>query len=414
MVNLDYIEEMENYIQPFSLLTEFDIELFQAGKHFRLYEKLGSHLLESNEQTGTYFAVYAPAAKSVRVIGSFNQWNGNGYDLLPRWDNSGIWEGFCPNANKGDIYKYEIRSTIDDMLLHKADPYAKRSEVPSQTASIIWDLSYDWEDEKWMKSRKKKNDLQAPFSIYEVHSASWKIHLDGTLYSYEELADHLVEYVKEMGFTHIEFMPITEHPFGGSWGYQVTGFFCPSARQGTPQQFMQLVDRFHQEGIGVILDWVPSHFPSDAHGLGYFDGSCVYEHPNPQKGYHPDWKSLIFNYGRNEVRSFLISSALFWLDQYHIDGLRVDAVASMLYLDYSREEGQWEPNIHGGNHNLEAISFIRDFNHAVYENYPDVQTIAEESTAFPMVSHPVYLGGLGFGMKWMMGWMHDTTPIFQN
>ncbi len=393
--------------------TDFDISLFQTGKHFRLYQKFGAHLESLDGTEGVYFAVWAPAAQRVEVIGSFNQWNGSGYELMVKWDTSGIWEGFIPGVKEGDLYKFQITPKVGTEIKIKSDPYGYLHEVAPKSASVVCDLNYKWKDKKWMQHRKRRNGLDAPYCVYELHSASWKKHPDGALYTYDELAEHLVPYVVEMGFSHVELMPVMEHPFGGSWGYQVTGFFAPSSRQGDPQAFMRLVQAFHRAGIGVILDWVPSHFPSDGHGLATFDGSCVYEHPDPQRGYHPDWKSHIFNYTRPEVRSFLISSALFWLDMYHIDGLRVDAVASILHLDYSREEGEWTPNEYGGNYYLEAIDFIKDFNMGVYENYNDVQTIAEESTAFPMVTHPIHLGGLGFGMKWMMGWMNDTLEYFK-
>ncbi len=403
-----------NQVQPHSLFTDFDIDLFKAGKHFRLYEKLGAHLIEVNGQKGAYFAVWAPSAKAVSVIGDFNYWVEGQHHLNVRWDSSGIWEGFIPGVDKGTKYKFKIQSHHSDISTEKADPFALYCEKPPQTASVVWDLDYKWKDSKWMQTRKENNSLNKPFSVYEVHLGSWKRNLEeNRSLTYLELADELVNYVKETGFTHVEFMPIMEYPFDPSWGYQLIGYFAPTSRFGKPQDFMVLVDKLHQEGIGVILDWVPSHFPSDAHGLGFFDGSHLYEHPDTRKGYHPDWKSLIFNYGRNEVRSFLISNAIFWLQNYHADGLRVDAVASMLYLDYSRKDGEWEPNIYGGRENLDAISFLKDFNEAVYTAFPDVQTIAEESTSFPMVSRPIYLGGLGFGMKWMMGWMHDTLQYFK-
>lgn len=403
-----------NQVQPHSLFTDFDIDLFKAGKHFRLYEKLGAHLTEVNGQKGVYFAVWAPSAKAVSVIGDFNYWVEGQHHLNVRWDSSGIWEGFIPGVDKGTKYKFKIQSHHSDISTEKADPFALYCEKPPQTASVVWDLDYKWKDSKWMQTRKENNSLNKPFSVYEVHLGSWKRNLEeNRSLTYLELADELVNYVKETGFTHVEFMPIMEYPFDPSWGYQLIGYFAPTSRFGKPQDFMVLVDKLHQEGIGVILDWVPSHFPSDAHGLGFFDGSHLYEHPDTRKGYHPDWKSLIFNYGRNEVRSFLISNAIFWLQNYHADGLRVDAVASMLYLDYSRKDGEWEPNIYGGRENLDAISFLKDFNEAVYSAFPDVQTIAEESTSFPMVSRPIYLGGLGFGMKWMMGWMHDTLQYFK-
>ncbi len=405
---------MKKEVQAHSLFSDFDISLFRSGKHFRLYEKFGSHHMELNGEEGVYFAVWAPTAKHVSVIGDFNHWIEGDHPLNVRWDESGIWEGFIPGVKKGDKYKYKIQSHNNDMKLEKADPYALRCEHPPNTASIVWDLDYKWKDKKYMSTRKDRNKLDQPFSIYEVHLGSWRKNIDENRFlTYSEMADELVGYVKELGFTHVEFMPIMEFPYDPSWGYQLTGYFAPTSRFGDPQEFMELMDAFHKAGIGVILDWVPSHFPEDKHGLGLFDGSHLYEHPDPRKGYHPDWKSLIFNYGRNEVRSFLISNAVFWLDKYHVDGLRVDAVASMLYLDYSREDGEWEPNEHGGRENLDAISFLRELNQEVYGNFEGVQTIAEESTSFPMVSRPVDLGGLGFGMKWMMGWMHDTLEYFK-
>ena len=401
-------------IKTFSLFTDFDIDLFKSGKHFRLYEKFGSHITTVDGIKGTYFAVWAPSAKAVSVIGDFNYWIEGEHPLNVRWDQSGIWEGFIPNVADGAIYKYIIQSSHNDVKTEKADPYAKRCEHPPKTASIVCDISgHKWKDKKWMSYRKDKNGLDKPYSVYEVHLASWmRKGKENRPLTYKELAKELVNYVKNMNFTHVELMPIMEYPYDPSWGYQLTGYFAPTTRFGSPQDFMYLVDKFHQNDIGVILDWVPSHFPSDDHGLGFFDGTHLYEHPDRRKGYHPDWKSLIFNYERNEVRSFLISNALFWLDKYHADGLRVDAVASILYLDYSREESEWEPNIYGGRENLAAVSFLKEFNQAVYENFDGVQTIAEESTAFPMVTKPVSIGGLGFGMKWMMGWMHDTLQYF--
>ena len=402
------------HVTPHSLFTEFDINLFKAGKHYRLYEKFGAHLVTVDGVKGTYFAVWAPSAKSVSVIGDFNYWLEGEHQLNVRWDSSGIWEGFIPKVEKGAIYKYKIHSHHNNIKTEKADPYARRSEHPPKTASIVWDDTYKWKDAKWMKKRKEHNALDAPYSVYEVHLGSWKKHLEENRFlSYNELADDLVNYVKDMNFTHVELMPVMEFPYDPSWGYQVTGYFAPSSRFGYPEEFKYLIDKLHQNDIGIILDWVPSHFPEDAHGLGFFDGSHLYEHPDPRKGYHQDWKSLIFNYGRNEVKSFLVSNAIFWMDQYHADGLRVDAVASMLFLDYSREDGQWEPNMFGGRENLEAISFLRELNVEIYQSFPDVQTIAEESTAFSGVSRPVFLGGLGFGMKWMMGWMHDTLEYFK-
>ena len=402
-----------NKVITHSLFTDFDIDLFKAGKHFRLYEKLGAHLVEVNGVKGVYFAVWAPTAQSVSVVGDFNYWTQGEHLLQVRWDSSGIWEGFIPEITKGALYKYKIQSNINGIVTEKADPFALYCEKPPHTASVVWDLDYQWKDENWMQNRQENNALDKPYSVYEVHLGSWKRAENNRFLTYLELADDLVKYVKETGFTHVEFMPIMEYPYDPSWGYQLTGYFAPTSRFGKPQDFMVLVDKLHQAGIGVILDWVPSHFPDDAHGLGFFDGSHLYEHPDRRKGYHPDWKSLVFNYGRNEVRAFLISNAVFWLQQYHADGLRVDAVASMLYLDYSRNDGEWEPNIYGGRENLETISFLKEFNEVIYANFDGVQTIAEESTSFPMVSRPTFTGGLGFGMKWMMGWMHDTLKYFQ-
>jgi 1,4-alpha-glucan branching enzyme len=398
----------------FSLFTEFDIYLFKQGKHFKLYEKLGAHLVEHHQQQGCYFAVWAPNAALVSVTGDFNAWNPERGIMEPRLDGSGIWEVFIPGACHGQHYKYMIRNAQTGMVLEKFDPFAYFNEVPPKRASVIWDLSYSWNDKPWV-SKTGKGKLQQAWSVYEVHAGSWKKSGPGEddYLSYADMARELVPYVKEMGFTHVEFMPLTEHPYAGSWGYQTTGYFAPTSRFGNPQELMALIDAFHAEGIGVIMDWVPSHFPEDAFALAKFDGTCLFEHEDLRKGYHPDWKSLIFNYGRYEVRSFLISSAMFWADLYHVDGLRVDAVASMLYLDYSREAGQWEPNIYGGNENLEAISFMRELNETLFKNFPEIQVIAEESTSWPMVSRPVYLGGLGYGMKWMMGWMHDTLKYFK-
>lgn len=398
---------------PHSLFTDFDVDLFKAGKHYRLYEKLGAHLIEVDGQKGVYFAVWAPSAKAVSVVGDFNYWLEGEHPLNVRWDGSGIWEGFIPGVDKGSKYKYKIHSHHNDIKTEKADPFAFYCEKPPQTASIVWDTRHKWKDTKWMENRRDKNGLDKPYSVYEVHLGSWRRAEGNRFLSYIELADELVAYVKDLNFTHVEFMPVMEYPYDPSWGYQLVGYFAPTSRFGKPDDFMVLVDKLHQAGIGVILDWVPSHFPEDAHGLGFFDGTHLYEHPDRRKGYHPDWKSLIFNYGRNEVRSFLISNAVFWLDKYHIDGLRVDAVASMLYLDYSRNDGDWEPNIYGGRENLETISFLKELNEEVYRSFEGVQTIAEESTSFPMVSRPTFIGGLGFGMKWMMGWMHDTLEYFK-
>lgn len=397
-----------------SLFTEDDIYLFKEGKHFRLYEKLGAHQMRLGGVLGTYFAVWAPNAETVSVVGDFNGWDPTRHHLFPRWDSSGIFEGFIPEVGNGALYKYFIISKANGIILEKGDPFGFRWEVPPRTASIVWDLKYEWDEKDWEAERKAKNDLSAPFSVYEMHYGSWArvVEDHNRPLTYREMAEKLPEYLHEMGFTHVEFMPLMEHPFLGSWGYQKVGYFAPSSRYGTPQDFMFLIETLHQKNIGVILDWVPSHFPSDGHGLAFFDGTHLFEHADKRQGFHPDWQSYIFNYGRNEVKSFLISSALFWCDKYHIDGLRVDAVASMLYLDYSRKRGEWIPNAFGGNENLEAIHFLKDLNTAVYGFNSSLQMIAEESTAWPMVSRPVYLGGLGFGMKWNMGWMHDTLVYF--
>ncbi|MBP7273698.1 MAG: 1,4-alpha-glucan branching protein GlgB [Saprospiraceae bacterium] len=401
-------------MQHFSLFSEQDIQLFAAGKHYRIYEKLGCHFVEHEGKKGAYFAVWAPTALDVSVMGNFNNWNTGTHPLQARWDGSGIWEGFYEGIGKGEVYKYNIR-TYQNFRIEKADPYSLFMEEPPRTASITWDLDYHWQDKDWMQQRKQSEGKPLPYNVYEVHLGSWKKLQDegGRFLRYTEMAEQLVNYVKEMGYSHVELMPVMEHPFYGSWGYQITGYYAPSNRYGTPQDFMYLVDKFHQAGIGVILDWVPSHFPVDIHGLAYFDGTHLYEHADPRKGFHPDWKSYIFNYGRNEVRSFLISNAIFWLEKYHIDGLRVDAVASMLYLDYSRKENEWVPNQQGGKENLEAISFLKEFNETVYREFPDIVTIAEESTSWPKVSRPTYENGLGFGQKWMMGWMHDTLNYFK-
>ncbi|MDH4270171.1 MAG: 1,4-alpha-glucan branching protein GlgB, partial [Dehalococcoidia bacterium] len=392
-----------------SLLTNDDLFLFNEGSHYRLYEKLGAHTLTADGTEGTYFAVWAPNAKQVSVMGDFNSWDKSSH-LLYSKGQSGIWEGFVPGLGKGTIYKYYVVSHRRGYSVEKADPFAFYTETPPKTASIVWDLDYSWGDQAWMEKRRGHNALDAPISIYEVHLGSWRrVAEEGNRHlTYRELAPRLAEYLKQLGFTHVEFLPVMEHPFYGSWGYQSTGYFAPTSRYGTPRDFMYLVDYLHQHDIGVILDWVPSHFPNDEHGLGYFDGTHLYEHGDPRQGIHPDWNSFIFNYGRHEVRSFLLSSASFWLDKYHADGLRIDAVASMLYLDYGRQEGDWIPNQYGGRENLEAIAFLRRLNEAVYQEKPDVQAIAEESTAWPLVSRPTYVGGLGFGLKWDMGWMHDT------
>ena len=398
-----------------SLLTDHDIYLFKEGNHFRLYDKLGAHLAEKDGVQGVQFGVWAPNATAVSVIGNFNQWKPHTHPLMMRWDGSGIWEGFIPKLAKGDAYKYHIVSKYDNYQVAKADPVGFYCEMPPDTASLVWDLAYEWEDDAWLGKQKEHNSLNAPVSIYEVHLGSWRRDpgQPDRLLSYRELAPMLVEHVRKLGFTHVEFMPVMEHPFYASWGYQTLGYFAPTRRYGCPQDLMFLIDHLHQNDIGVILDWVPSHFPTDEHGLIYFDGTCLYEHADTRRGFHPDWKSAIFNYGRNEVRDFLISSAMFWLEKYHADALRVDAVASMLYLDYSRKPGEWLPNENGGRENLEAIAFLRRLNEMVYKDYPNVQTIAEESTAWPMVTRPIHTGGLGFGMKWNMGWMHDTLKYFK-
>lgn len=403
--------EQQSDTGHFSLFTDFDVDLFKAGSHYRLYEKLGSHIVTVNGVQGTCFAVWAPNARYVSVIGNFNGWQRGSNPMNVRWDSSGIWELFIPGLSKGEYYKYYIESN-SGYRVEKGDPYAIHWETPPHTASIVWDDKFIWNDKQWLAARKQGNWQDKPISIYEVHIGSWRRKNDNQYLTYRDLANELPAYCKYMSFTHVELMPVAEHPFYGSWGYQATGYFAPSSRYGTPQDFAHLVNELHKVGIGVIVDWVPSHFPDDEHGLSYFDGTNLYEHSDPSKGYHPDWHSYIFNYSRNEIKAFLISSALYWLDKYHIDGLRVDAVASMLYLDYSRKPGEWTPNAYGGRENLEAVSFLRDFNSAVHAHHPDTLTIAEESTAWPGVTRPVHAGGLGFDMKWMMGWMHDTLQYF--
>jgi len=392
-----------------TLLTSQDLYLFNEGSHLRLYERLGAHPGTRDGVAGTTFSVWAPGAEQVLVMGDFNGWNKSEVPLHSQ-GSSGIWETFVPFVGPGACYKYHIVSRYQGFRVDKADPFGFYHEVPPHTGSVVWDLGYEWQDQDWLTGRAARNSLYAPMSIYEMHLGSWRrLPEDGNRWlTYRELAPMLAEYLTQLGFSHVEFLPVMEHPFYGSWGYQTTGYFAPTSRYGTPQDFMFLVDCLHQHDIGVILDWVPSHFPSDEHGLAYFDGTHLFEHANPQQGFHPDWGSSIFNYSRHEVRSFLLSSGLFWLDKYHIDGLRVDAVASMLYLDYSRKAGEWVPNRHGGKENLDAIDFLRRFNHEAYSSHADTQTIAEESTAWPMVSRPTYVGGLGFGLKWDMGWMHDT------
>lgn len=404
---------MEFTVESYSLFTDSDVSLFREGKHFKLYEKFGAQVLLKDGVPGTYFAVWAPNAQSVSVFGSFNGWNPYSHELYPRWDKSGIWEGFIPHVGIGASYKYRILS-YNGIVTEKADPFALRAEHPPETASVVSTTWYEWADTEWMSIRNEKNALNQPYSVYELHLGSWirDPSEPERLLTYQEIADKLVPYILELGFTHVEFMPVMEHPYYPSWGYQITGFYAASSRYGTAQELMCLIERLHQNGIGVILDWVPSHFPGDAHGLHFFDGSHLYEHEDPRQGFHPDWGSYIFNYGRPEVRSFLISNAIFWLDRYHADGLRVDAVASMLHLDYSRKAGEWIPNKYGGRENLEAVVFLKDLNEAVYHHFPDVQTIAEDSTSWPGVSRPVFSGGLGFGMKWMMGWMNDTLAYF--
>jgi 1,4-alpha-glucan branching enzyme len=398
-----------------SLLTEQDLYLFNEGSHYRIYEKLGAHPMTVEGKAGTCFGVWAPNAREVSLVGDFNGWNGSSHPLAPR-GSSGVWETFVPGLGKGTLYKFHIVSNQHGYVADKADPVGILHEKPPRTASVVWDLDYQWSDGDWMRERGGRQSHHSPISIYEMHLGSWMRvpEENGRSLSYREMAHKLAGYMEQMKFTHVELLPIMEHPFYGSWGYQTTGYFAPTSRYGTPQDFMYLVDILHQHGIGVILDWVPSHFPSDGHGLAYFDGTHLYEHEDWRKGFHPDWNTYIFNYGRNEVRSFLMSSAMFWLDKYHIDGLRVDAVASMLYLDYSRREGEWIPNQHGGRENLEAIDFLRRFNSEAYKEHPDIVTMAEESTAWGGVSRPTYVGGLGFGYKWDMGWMHDTLAYMQH
>jgi len=392
------------------VLSDYDLYLFREGAHHRLYERLGAHL----QAGAARFAVWAPNAERVAVVGDFNGWDGNAHPLALRDPDSGIWEGAVPGATAGQRYKYRVTSRLRGYQADKSDPFAFAAEVPPRTGSVLASLDHAWNDGEWMRKRGAANALDAPMSIYEVHLGSWRRDPadPDRLLGYRDIAGPLADYALGLGFTHVELMPITEHPFYGSWGYQTTGYFAPTSRYGSPQDFMAFVDHLHQRGLGVILDWVPSHFPSDEHGLAYFDGTHLFEHEDPRQGFHPEWNSCIFNYGRHEVRSFLLSSALFWLDRYHVDGLRVDGVASMLYLDYARKAGEWVPNVHGGRENLAAVTFLRQLNEAVYQAHPDVQTIAEESTAWPQVSRPTWLGGLGFGLKWNMGWMHDTLDYF--
>ncbi|MFZ9686902.1 MAG: 1,4-alpha-glucan branching protein GlgB [Chitinophagaceae bacterium] len=399
----------------YSFFTEEVISNFQKGTLYNAYQYFGNKQITVLDRTGTYFAVWAPNATQVSVVGNFNDWTDNVHPLYVRLDKSGIWEGFIPDCNKGEVYKYSIHG-FNQKIIQKGDPYAHFWEKKPLTASITWNFDFEWNDAAWMKEREKHNNIDAPYSVYEVHLGSWMKpdpFDEESFYSYWEIAERLVPYIKEMGFTHVELMPIMEFPFDGSWGYQGTGYYAPTSRFGHPEEFMALINAFHNEGIGVILDWVPSHFPYDSHGLFMFDGTHTYEYADMRKGYHPDWNSYIFNYKRGEVRSFLISNARFWLDKFHADGLRVDAVSSMLKLDYSREEGEWEPNEFGGNGNIEAIEFLKNMNEMVYRDFKGVQTIAEEATNWPGVSRPTYTDGLGFGMKWMMGWMHDTLRYFK-
>ncbi len=410
-----YFVDSTRPVWNYSLFTEEDVRNFQQGTHYSLYKFFGNKQVQVLGTWGTYFAVWAPNASKVTVIGNFNNWDKEAHPLYVRLDRSGIWEGFIPNCHAGEVYKYHIHG-YGGLLLDKGDPFAHFWEKRPLTASITWGLNYTWHDADWMQTRKTSNALDAPFSVYEMHLASWMRpdkYNEESYNTYQQITDRLVPYIKEMGFTHVELMPVMEHPFDGSWGYQGTGFFAPTSRFGNPQDCMAMIDALHQAGIGVILDWVPSHFPYDAHGLFMFDGTHTYEYADMRKGYHPDWNSYVFNYARGEVKSFLISSARFWCEQFHADGLRVDAVSSMLRLDYSRNTGQWEPNVHGGNGNLEAIAFVKDLNETLYRDFPDIQTIAEEATDWPGISKPTFSGGLGFGMKWMMGWMHDTLNYFK-
>jgi 1,4-alpha-glucan branching enzyme len=399
----------------YSIFDEEAIRNFREGTLYNAYAYFGNKQLEVMGRTGTYFAVWAPNATRVMVKGNFNNWSNESHPLFVRLDHSGIWEGFIPDIGRGEVYKYHIHG-FKGVTLDKGDPYGHYWELKPKTASITWNFEYVWQDEGWMSTRKKNNSLDSPFSAYEVHLPSWRRPDkadEGSYFSYWQIAEQLVPYVKDMGFTHVELMPVMEYPFDGSWGYQGTGYFAPTSRFGHPEEFMAMVDYFHREGIGVILDWVPSHFPYDAHGLFMFDGTHTYEYADMQKGYHPDWNSYIFNYKRGEVKSFLISNARFWMDKFHVDGIRVDAVSSMLRLDYSRKSGEWEPNEFGGNGNLEAITFIKNLNETLYRDFPDTQTIAEEATDWPGISRPTWQDGLGFGMKWMMGWMHDTLRYFK-
>ena len=404
--------DIQSKVWEFSSITDYDVHLFMEGKHTKLYNKLGSRVGSLDGTEGVSFAVWAPNAQSVSVIGDFNSWNRALHPLVKRKDWSGLWEGFVPRLGSGSLYKYHIISKLNNYSVAKGDPFARSWEIPPHTGSAVWAGDYEWGDSEWMARRGSKNSLSSPMSIYEVHLGSWRRAADGSWLGYREASRQLASYASRLGFTHIELLPVMEHPFYGSWGYQTSGYFAPTSRYGAPEDMMYLVDHLHQSGIGVFLDWVPSHFPSDEHGLSFFDGTHLYEYADPRRGIHPDWKSCIFDFGRMEVRSFLQSAAHFWLEVFHADGLRCDAVSSMLYFDYSRKPGEWVPNIHGGRENLEAISLIKSLNQSIYSDYPDVQVMAEESTAWPMVSRPTYAGGLGFGLKWDMGWMHDTLHYY--
>ncbi len=406
-------EIFDPYAFPF-FLTDFDLHLIGEGRHFDTYEKLGAHLHTVADVPGTHFAVWAPAASRVSIVGDMNRWDGRVHPMRPR-GSSGIWELFLPEVGEGAVYKYEILGPNGNLLPLKADPYAFQAELRPNTGSVVADLhSHQWTDSAWIAQRQQKNWFESAISIYEVHLGSWRRVPEehNRWLTYRELAEQLIPYVKQLGYTHIELLPIMEHPFDGSWGYQTLGYYAATSRFGSPADFMYFIDRCHQGGIGVLLDWTPAHFPRDTHGLSQFDGTHLFEHADPRQGSHPDWGTLVYNYGRNEVRNYLISNALFWLDKYHIDGLRVDAVASMLYLDYSRKEGEWVPNRFGGRENLEAVDFFKTMNTVAYERFPGILTIAEESTAWPSVSRPTYLGGLGFSFKWNMGWMNDTLKYF--
>lgn len=402
------------YVVVHSLFTDFDISLFKTGKHYHLYNKMGAHPMVLDGVEGCYFAVYAPNAEKLYVVGDFNHWRQEGYMLYSRWDASGIWEGFIPGVKVDTVYKYKIYPYNFKRIRMKADPYGYRTERPPMSGSLVTKFDYVWHDEKWMQERTEKPTMNQPISVYEMHFGSWRHNkFAGRPLTYVEMADELVPYLQYMGYTHVEFMPLAEYPYEPSWGYQITGYYAVTSRYGQPEELMYLIDKLHQAGIGVIMDWVPAHFPADDYALATFDSSCVYEHPDRRKGYHPDWNTLIFNYGRSEVRSFLISNAFYWFEKFHIDAIRVDAVSSMIFLDYSRNEGEWEPNQYGGRENLDAVSFVQELNTALYQAFPGIFTVAEESTAHPKVSRPVFDGGLGFGMKWMMGWMHDTNKYFK-